>query len=205
MVEVLDALTQRRARRAFDVRPVEPEVQAALWRAVQISPSHGNAQPVRVVVAESAEARERLLGALGQGNTSWAPAAPLLFALAAIPSHDSTFESEDGQVRELWAFHAGIAAGNLMAQATSMGLIAHPMASFDEGAARKAFEAPDDVRVLAIFAVGYPGEVSSLPEDLQRRETSTQDRLGIERLVGIDRWNDEMSVSARDVRRQVPG
>jgi hypothetical protein len=92
-----------------------------------------------------------------------------------------------------------------MAQATSMGLVAHPMASFSEPAARAAFEAPDDVRVLAIFAAGYPGEVESLPEDLQRRETSTQDRLSIERLVGIDRWDDEMGVSARDLRKQTRG
>ncbi len=202
MADVLEALTQRRARRAFDARQAPADVQEALWRAVQAAPSHGNAQPVRILVAESADARERLVGALGQGNRSWAPAAPLLFALAAIPSHDATFEGDDGQLRELWAFHAGIAAGNLMAQATSLGLIAHPMASFDESAARKPFAAPAEVRVLAIFAAGYPGEVTSLPDDLQRRETSAQDRLALDRIVGVDRWNDAMSVSARDVRRQ---
>lgn len=205
MAEMLKALTERRARRAFDSRPVPVEMQEALWAAVQVAPSHGNAQPVRILVAESVATRERLLGALGKGNMNWAPAAPLLFALAAIPSHDATFEGSDGQTRELWPFHAGIAAGNLMAQATSMGLVAHPMASFDETAARQAFEAPDEVRVLAVFATGYPGEVSSLPEDLQRREKSAQDRLGIERLVGVDRWHDEMSVSAHEARRQGRG
>lgn len=205
MATVLEALTKRRARRAFAPTPIPADVQEALWRAAQIAPSHGNAQSARILVAASADARQRLLAALGQGNLSWAPAAPLLFALASVPAHDMTIEAGDGSTRELWPFHAGIVAGNLMAQATSMGLVAHPMASFSEPAARAAFEAPDDVRILAIFAVGYPGEVESLPEDLQRRETSTQDRLGIERLVGVNRWNDEMGMSARDLRKQTRG
>jgi nitroreductase len=205
MPEVLDALTHRRARRAFDPRPVPADVQEALWKALQVAPSHGNSQSVRVLVAQGSDVRERLIAALSKGNQNWAPAAPLLFALTAVPSHDLTIEGADGSVRELWAFHAGIAAGNILAQATAMGLTAHPMAAFDEAAVRAAFEAPPEVRVLAIFAVGYPGEVESLPEDLQRRETSGQERLGLERLVGIDRWDPEMGVSWQELRRQARG
>lgn len=202
MAEVLDVLVQRRARRAFDARPVENDVQETLWRALQVAPSHMNAQPTRVLVARSADVREKLLAALSAGNQSWAPAAPLLFALVSLPEHDAVIEGSDGRVRELWGFHAGLAAGNLLAQATALGLIAHPIATFDEAAARAVFDAPAEARILVIFAVGYPGAVESLPEDLQRRESSRQHRLELDHLVGVDRWDAKMGVSYRSLREQ---
>ncbi|MEO9255879.1 MAG: nitroreductase family protein [Tepidiformaceae bacterium] len=202
MTELLEPLRARRATRAFDPRPVALELQELLWRAVSVAPSHGNSQPTRVLVAESAGVRARLVAALSEGNRQWAPAAPLLFALVANPSHDTTPKNSDGSERELWAFHAGIAAGNVMVEATSLGLIAHPMAAFDEPAARDVFGAPADVRVVAIFAVGYPGTAESLPEDLQPREIMAQERLSLANLVGFDAWHADMGISARELRRR---
>lgn len=202
MATLLAALAGRRARRAFSEQPVPEDLQQLLWQAVQVAPSHGNAQPVRILVAESGEARERFIRALSEGNRSWAPAAPLLFALAVLPEHDSVMRGPDGSERELWLFHAGIAAGNLMAQATALGLIAHPMASFEESKAREAFAAPDCVRIIALFAAGYPGAAETLPADLQPREASGQERLPLEHLVAKDRWDERLAVSARDLRKR---
>jgi nitroreductase len=98
--------------------------------------------------------------------------------------------------------HAGIAIGNLMAQATAMGLVAHPMAGFDEPGVRAVFEAPDGVRIVAVVAAGYPGDPASLPEDLARKELAPQDRLPLEHLVAADRWREVNAVSARDLRKR---
>jgi nitroreductase len=200
--DLIEPLAKRRATRAFDVRPVPMDVQELLWRAVSVAPSHGNSQPVRLLVAVSPTVRERLVAALSEGNRQWAPAAPLLFALLANPAHDGMQRSSDGSERELWAFHAGIAAGNLMTEATALGLVAHPMAGFDEPAVREAFGAPPEVRVLAVFAAGYPGALDSLPEDLRPRESTPQERLPIANLVGFDAWHTGMGVSARDLRKR---
>lgn len=202
MAELVEQLRVRRATRAFDPRPVALELQELLWRAVSVAPSHGNSQPTRVLVAETPAVRGRLVAALSEGNRQWAPAAPLLFALVVNPGHDAVLKNSDGSERELSEFHAGIAAGNLMIEATSLGLVAHPMASFDEPAAREAFGAPADVRVLAIFAVGYPGAAESLPEDLRPRESKPQERLPLANLVGFDAWHDGMAVSARELKKR---
>ena len=202
MAELLPALSQRRARRAFASTPVSAETEALLWRAVAVAPSHGNTQPTRVLIARASATRTSLVQALSPGNRQWAAAAPLLLALAAVPKHDAPQPNSDGSVRELWAFNAGIAAGNLMAQATDLGLIAHPMAGFDEVAARAVFSAPTEVRILAVFALGYPGTVKSLPEDLQARETAAQDRLPTEHFVADDRWLSRLDLSARDFRKR---
>lgn len=202
MSSLLQPLSGRRAHRAFAGSPVSAEDQSILWQALSLAPSHGNSQPTRVLVARGAEVRASLLAALSEGNRQWAPAAPLLFAVAAIPAHDATQPNSDGSSREMWAFHAGIAMGNLLAQATALGLVAHPMAGFDEPAVRSAFNAPEDVRVLAVVAAGHPGAVESLSEDLQRAETRPQDRIPLDNLVGVDTWNAEMGVSARDLRKR---
>lgn len=196
MAELLPALSARRARRAFDPRDVSPDVQALLWRSVSVAPSHGNSQSVRLMVAESAAVRSAIVAALSDGNGSWAPAAPLLVALGALPTHERG--DAYGAERSLWSFHAGIAAGNLMTQATALGLVAHPMAGFDEAAVRSAFSAPEALRLLAVFAIGYPGQAAELPEDLQRRELREQRRQPLERLIAVDAWGPEHELTARE-------
>ena len=200
MAELIEALSGRRARRAFDPREVPAETRELLWRAVSIAPSHGNVQTARLLVAQSEAVREKLVAALSEGNRNWAPAAPLLVALGSMPEHEHA--DSYGEERALWSFHAGIAAGNLMAQATALGLIAHPMAGFDEAAVRDAFGAPGELRVLVVFAIGFPGPVEALPEDLQRRERREQRRQPLERLVAVDRWREENGTPARDPSRR---
>ncbi len=202
MPELLPALANRRASRAFASRPLEEELQQLLWKAISIAPSHGNTQPTRILVAHSPETRAALIASISEGNRNWAPAAPLLFAIAAVPSHDTTPQDFAGTAREVWAMHAGIAIGNLMAQATALGLIAHPMAGFDEPGVRAVFGAPEDVRIVAVVAAGYPGDPASLPEDLALKETAPQDRLALEHLLAFDRWSNANSVSARELRRR---
>ena len=199
MAELIEAIAGRRARRAFDPRPVPAETQELLWRAVSVAPSHGNVQSARLLVAQSDDSRARLTAALSEGNRNWAPAAPLLVALASMPAHEHA--DSYGEERALWSFHAGIAAGNLMAQATALGLVAHPMAGFDEEAVRSAFGAPDELRVLVVFAIGFPGAVESLPEDLQRREVREQRRQPLDRLVAVDAWTEANAEPARDRSR----
>jgi nitroreductase len=202
MPALLPALSQRRALRAFDPRPVPAEVQELLWQAVSIAPSHGNTQPTRIVVAEGAEARAKLAAALSEGNRGWAPAAPLLFALVANPEHSPSQPNSDGSFREFWAFNVGIATGSLLAQATELGLTAHPMAGFDEPAARAALGVPENVRIAAVVAVGYPGAPESLPADLQVKETAPQERIPLANLLAKDRWSDAQSPNARDLRKR---
>ena len=203
MAELIEALSGRRARRAFDPREVPAETQELLWQAVSVAPSHGNVQTARLLVAHSEAMRERLTAALSEGNRNWAPAAPLLVALGSMPEHEHA--ESYGEERALWSFHAGIAAGNLMAQATALGLIAHPMAGFDEASVRDAFGAPGELRVLVVFAIGFPGTVESLPEDLQRRERREQRRQPLDRLVAVDRWREENGTPARDPSRRGRG
>ena len=202
MPDVLPALANRRARRAFDPRAVPVEIQRTLWEAVSLAPSHANGQPVRLVAAEGPVAREALFKALSEGNRQWAGAAPLLVAVLANPHHDFEAPNRDGSTRELWPLHTGIAVGNLLAQATELELVAHPMAGFDEAAVREALGIPQNVRVATVVAIGYPGDLADLVPDLRAREDAPRKRLPIENLVSIDRWDERQAVSARSPKEK---
>mgnify|MGYP005850406943 CR=1 FL=1 len=195
---LLPALADRRVRRAFAPRPVPDDVQERLWIAVSVAPSHGNVQSTRLLVAHGRDVHRAVIAALSEGNKQWAPAAPLFAAVAALPSHERA--RSYGEDRALWALHAGIALGNLMAQATHDGLVAHPMANFDEPALRDAFGAPPELRILAVVAIGYPGDPSTLPEDLQAREVAPRKRQPLASLVVVDRWQPHHAREARPPR-----
>lgn len=195
-MDILPALTDRRARRAIDPRPVPADVRERLWRAASLAPSHGNVQSTRLLVTHDPAVRQAVIAALSEGNRQWAPPSPLFAAIAALPSHERA--RNYGEDRALWALHAGITLGNLMAQATHEGLVAHPMGNFDEATIRETFAAPAGLRILAVVAIGYPGDPSTLPEDLQAREAAPQKRQPLSSFVAIDRWQPGHGQEARE-------
>lgn len=160
-------IRNRWSPRAFadrDVAPVDLELllEAARWAA-----SSGNEQPWRFIVARRSETEKfaKLLGILVERNQQWAKAAPVLMLTLA-----KTTLSRNGAPNH-WAWHdTGLALGNLMAQATSMGIVTHGMAGFDAAKAREAYALPDDIEPVAAVAVGHPGDAASLPEPFRERE-----------------------------------
>jgi len=194
---LLPALSERRARRAFAADPPTATQLVLLWEAVVVAPSHGNTQATRILLPATLAQHEALGEALSSGNRSWALAAPVLCALAVIPALERPVIDSSGGSRDLSALHAGIVLGNLMTQATAMGIVAHPMAGFDEGLVRSVFAAPESVRVLAVVAIGFPGRTESLPEDLREREIAPQRRVPWQQLVVNGVWPTERPETAR--------
>jgi nitroreductase len=202
MSEVIGPINDRRALRAFDSRAVPLDVQETLWEAFQLAPSQGNSQPARLLVARSPEVRERVFAGLSEGNRGWAGGAQLLLAAGAFPAHDHTPVNSDGSTREMWGFDAGLALASLLIQASAMGLVAHPMAGFDEVAVRAAFGAPPELRILAVVALGYPADPATLPEDLRAKETAPRRRLAREHVVAFDAWDERLTTSWRDLQKR---
>jgi nitroreductase len=87
------------------------------------------------------------------------------------------------------AFHdVGLATQNLVLQAHAMGLVVHQMAGFVPERARELYEIPDGQEPLTMLAIGYPGEVSDLPERLRARETAPRSRKPLSDLAFSGKW-----------------
>ena len=180
-------LKQRWSPRAFAERPVEFDKLLSLWEAARWSPSCANQQPWYFIVAAQEEQAEyaRLLSCLRENNQLWASQAPVLMVSVAKLSFDM-----NGQPNR-YAFHdVGLAVANLIVQATALGLYVHQMAGFYPDKVRELYDVPDDFEPVAGIVLGYPGDPSTLPEDLQQRELAPRTRKPLESFVFQGAWGE---------------
>lgn len=191
-----DLLRRRRSPRAFANRPVAREQIHLMLEAARWAPSAFNEQPWRFVVAtqEQPEAYERLLGTLNDRNAVWARRAPLLILSVAKLTQGNTDQPNT------YAFHdVGLAVGNLLAQATALGLVAHQMGGFDAARAREAVGIPAGFAPVAMIAVGYPGDAEMLPEDLRARERAPRTRKPLSEIVSLGYWSETQATDGQQV------
>jgi len=123
-------------------------------------------QPWRFVYAHrETPAWEPLFELLNPGNQEWAYKAAVLVVVLSKTTSD-----KDGSPSVTHAFDAGAAWENLALQGTAQGLVVHGMGGFDRKRARTAARVPDEYAVLAMIAIGRPGDPDDLPERQRRRE-----------------------------------
>jgi nitroreductase len=186
-----EVIVERWSPRAFDPRPVESDKLRALFEAARWSASSYNAQPWSFVIATKDDSAnfQRVLGTLIEQNQNWAKAAPVIgFTVARLK-----FE-HNGQPNRCAVHDVGQAAAHLALQATHLGLQVHQMAGIDPEKAKQEFHVPDGYDVVAGFALGYPGDPSTLPEPLREREVAARQRKPISSFVFSGDWGKTSSI-----------
>jgi nitroreductase len=183
-----DVLRQRWSPRAFDDRPVELEKLQSLFEAARWAPSSNNQQPWRFLVAmkENTVEYNRLLNCLVEGNQQWAYRAPVLLLSVA------QLRFEDGSANRHALHDTGMAAENLVIQATALGLVAHQMAGFRIDQARADCQIPDGYEPVAMMAVGYPGDPALLSDRLRAREVQPRVRKPVTEFVYSATWDQPL-------------
>jgi len=175
-------IAARWSPRAFDpdavvtVEEITALLEAARWAA-----TWGKRQPVRFVVGfRGDETFTALTEVLKRGNR-YAHAAGALILVAAD-------EGPDEKTALYSAVDAGAAMANMAVDAVSRSLIVHPMAGFDADAARAAFAIPEDVRPLAVVAVGTLGDYSTTAPEIVERDAIPRERLPLEDVAFVGTW-----------------
>lgn len=140
---------------------VETLLEAARW-----APSCFNAQPWRFAYAlRGTPPWPTFLDLLLDGNRTWAANAGALVAVASRRRYE-----RNDQPAPTHGFDAGAAWMSLALQAARMGLVAHGMWGFRNDDARAALQLGDAYELYAMVAIGHPGDLDVLPEDLRSRE-----------------------------------
>ncbi len=153
---------EARTANSWDEGEIADETLEAVYALTRMAPTAMNIQPLRITWVRSAEARERLVAHMSDGNKAKTLNAPLV----AVLSYDTdwhelmpttaphaagmvpTFAANDALRQGMAVNNAHIQAGFFIMAARAAGLAAGPMAGFDaagidtefnEGTQRKAF------------------------------------------------------------------
>ena len=157
---------KRWSPRSMTGEPISQEEMLSLFEAARWAPSTYNEQEWRFLYARRETTQWPLFfELLMEANRAWCHRAALLSVVVA----HKVF-SRNGQPNPVHVFDSGAAFENLALQGAAMGLVVHGMAGFDFQQARTVLSVPDDYAVLAMFAVGRPGDPGQLPKELRERE-----------------------------------
>lgn len=177
-------IAQRWSPRAFDPdHALTIEQAAALLEAARWAATWGGRQPVRFVVGlrQAADGTfDTLAGLLSRGN-AYAKAAGALILVCAD-------EGEDANTALYSAVDAGAAEANLITEAVSRGLVAHPMAGFDADGARAAFSIPEQVRPLMVIAVGTLADHATVAPEIAERDHKPRARRPLSDVAFSGTW-----------------
>lgn len=166
MISVIDEIKNRRAYRSLEPVKITPEMLEALGRAVQLSPSCFNNQPWHFVFTYEEKQLHRLFDALSKGNV-WATHASLIIAVCAKKDDDCVIYD-----REYYLFDLGLATSSLILQATSMNLVAHPIAGYSPKKVREVLAIPDEYKVITLIIVGRHSK--NIPKYLSEKQVDAE-------------------------------
>lgn len=180
---ILKVIASRYSPRAFSDRPVSDRDLELILEAARWAPSSMNEQPWRFLVTRQAgEGYDAMIATLTGNNPRWAVRAPILMLVMA---HRQL--SRIGVANPHARHDVGLAVAQLTLQATHMGMGLHQLGGFDAGKARAAFAIPEDLDLVSIIALGWPGDPEELPEDLRERERVRSTRKPLSELVSYGR------------------
>ncbi len=180
-----ELLAKRWSPYGFEERPVAQVDLRSLFEAARWAASSYNEQPWSFLVATSENQEEfaRLLSCLVEANQGWAKAAPVL-ALGVVSQRFSRNNKENrAAVHDL-----GLAAGNLVVEATARGLCVHQMIGILPDKAREVYKIPEHSEAWTAMAIGYKADPAKLPDALKERDLAPRQRKPLTEFVFADKW-----------------
>ena len=157
---------------SFTSEPVSDEQIAEIWDLIRWAPTGGNASPGRLLIVRSAEARERLVAHMGEGNRAKTLAAPLTVVLAADTRYHELWPKispgrseaaarleDDPDARERLAMLSGtLVTAYFLIGVRAAGLAAGPMGGFNRAGVDGEFFPDGRWRSILIVNVGVAAD-----------------------------------------------
>jgi nitroreductase len=161
-MDVTEALQKRKSQRSYKSTPVPPETLEKLLEAARLSPSAKNIQPWHFIVVTDPKKRKALAKGLYAKFLKDVPAVIVLCG--------------DQKASPDWyVVDVALAGENMVLAATAEGLGTCWVGSFDENEVKALLKVPEEMRVVALLAVGYAKEKISITarviQFLRRRKT----------------------------------
>jgi len=188
---IREILTERWSPYAFENRPVSEADLRSLFEAARWAPSSYNEQPWRYIIAtkDNPVQFQQLLSCLVDSNQVWAKAAPVLALGVVSLKFARNAKDNRAAVHDL-----GLAAGNLVVEATARGLFVHQMIGILPDKASEIYGIPEVFEAWTAMAIGYRGDPTTLPEGLKERDLAPRQRKPLHEFVFSGQWGKPSSL-----------
>jgi len=185
-MDVKEAIEKRRAYRSLDPAEITEYLIKDLAESASLSCSCFNKQPWNFVFVYDSNKLMELREALSQGN-EWAYNASMMVAVFSKEELDCIVKE-----RKYFLFDTGLAVGMMILRATEVGLVAHPIAGFDEDKAKEILNIPSEMRLITLIIVGkHSDEIKSeLSENMAKGEKQRPLRKSFEEFAWINQFKD---------------
>lgn len=161
---------EARTANAFTDEAVSAQQVRDVFEVVKYGPTAMNNQPMRLLLVEQGEGRDRLVRHMGGSNAAKTAAAPLVAVVAAdtdfhdrLGEHFPIFEGardmflDDGPRTEQAVYNAALQTGYLILGLRAAGLAAGPMAGFDRDGVDAEFFSGTSWKSQLVVNIGHPG------------------------------------------------
>lgn len=170
--------------RAFSDKNLEEKIILRVLEAARFAPSAFNEQPWRFIYSvRPDQGFYNILESLVEFNQVWAKKAGALIVFLSKKNF-----SHNNQINQTASFDTGAAWQNLALQARALNLVAHAMSGLGFKKLREKLSINDNYSIMAVIALGWPGDLSSLSKELQEREEPS-DRIELKKIVKRDKFN----------------
>ena len=178
-MDVNESIATRRSYRSLVPFKVTDKLISDLAGSAQLAPSCYNKQPWRFVFVSEQKLLDRLKTSLSPGN-AWAGPASLIVAVYSQRDMDCIIGE-----REYFLFDTGMASAFLILRATEMGLVAHPIAGYDEDAAKEILDISGDKILISLLIIS--GRTETLNPILSPQQVAAElnrpERLPLEKIA----------------------
>ncbi len=188
-MNVKEAIIERRSIRSFDPVEITDELIKDFAESVQLTPSCMNKQPWKLIFIRNEAQLQAVFSTLTPQN-SWAKKSSMIIAIAGRPKDDCRLDG-----RLYYMYDIGMATSMILLRATELGLVTHIMAGFGEKKAKEALEIPEDLRVVALIAVGKRSkEINPELSDLMKLgEKQRPPRIPLKRFAYLDKYKEKIN------------
>lgn len=188
-MDVKETIEKRRAFRSLDPVEITDELIKDLARCAQIAPSCSNNQPWRYIFVHEKEQLKRLFTILTEHN-QWIEKASMMIAVFSKPEYDCRIKE-----RDYYLFDTGLATAFIVLRATELGLVAHPIAGFDEKKGKEILGIPEEMRLITFVNIGKKSDEINpvLTESMKKGEKQRPPRKPFEHIYAENRFNDKLS------------
>ena len=177
-MDVFEAIQKRKSVRSYEDKPVPKETLAKLLDAARVAPSAKRVQPWHFIVVTDKKKREELSKGM---FAKWLKNAPVVIAACgdATASH------------KWYAVDTALALENIALAAVGEGLGTCFVGSFNEDDVKKLLGIPENLRVVALLAVGYASEKEGVTSKVFSFLSGKRRRL--EEIVSLETYGESFT------------